>query len=81
MAKVIAPNSQYTGLSASVMFVNGVGETNDAHLLQWFEEKGYTIERSDPTDEEILATLKAVADADSKPEPTTEPDKPAKKGK
>lgn len=49
MAKVIAPNEQYTGLSASVMFVKGVGETDDEHLLQWFEGKGYTVERSEPT--------------------------------
>lgn len=83
MAKVIAPNNQYTGLSASVMFINGIGETDNEHLLQWFEEKGYTVERLEPTDEEILATLKAVADADSivEPEPATEPDKPTKKGK
>lgn len=44
MAKVIAPNNQYSGLSAGVAFVNGVGETDNAHLLEWFEEKGYTVE-------------------------------------
>lgn len=44
MAKVIAPNKQYTGLSASVMFVNGVGETDDPHLLAWFALKGYMVE-------------------------------------
>jgi|GEM_PF-414768 len=43
MAKVIAPNQQYSGLSAGVMFVNGIGETDNEHLLQWFEEKGYTV--------------------------------------
>lgn len=47
MAKVIAPNNQYTGLSASVMFVNGVGETDDPHLLKWFESKGYKVEQSE----------------------------------
>lgn len=47
MAKVIAPNKQYTGLSATVMFVNGIGETDNENLLQWFEEKGYTVERSE----------------------------------
>lgn len=48
MAKVIAPNSQYTGLSATVAFVNGVGETDNENLLQWFEEKGYTVIRPEP---------------------------------
>lgn len=45
MAKVYAPNQQYTGASASVTFVNGVGETDNPHLLQWFEDRGYIIER------------------------------------
>lgn len=44
MAKIIAPNEQYTGLSAGVSFVNGVGETDDQHLIEWFESKGYTVE-------------------------------------
>ncbi|MEK4276482.1 hypothetical protein [Paenibacillus sp. FSL R7-0026] len=48
MAKVLAPNEHYTGLSASIMFINGVGETDDEHLLQWFEGKGYTVDRSEP---------------------------------
>lgn len=45
MAKVFAPNQQYTGESASVPFVNGVGETDNPHLLHWFENHGYTVER------------------------------------
>lgn len=48
MAKVIAPNEQYSGLSASVMFINGIGETDNEHLLQWFEGKGYTVDQSEP---------------------------------
>ncbi|MGG4397237.1 hypothetical protein ABEX25_23310 [Paenibacillus thiaminolyticus] len=45
MAKVYAPNQQYTGVSASVPFINGVGETDNPHLLEWFENRGYTVER------------------------------------
>lgn len=48
MTKVYAPNKQYNGLSASVMFLNGVGETDDPHLLAWFESKGYTVEHPEP---------------------------------
>lgn len=44
MAKIIAPNKSYNGTSASVPFVNGVGQTDDPHLIQWFKENGYEIE-------------------------------------
>ncbi|WP_127010494.1 hypothetical protein [Veillonella sp. CHU594] len=47
MAKVYAPLEGYNGISASVEFVNGVGETDNENLLEWFEEKGYTVERDE----------------------------------
>ena len=34
MAQIIAPNKDYTGESASVTFVKGVGETFDAYLIE-----------------------------------------------
>lgn len=43
MAKVFAPNKEYTGIIAGVLFTNGVGETEDKWLLMWFEENGYKI--------------------------------------
>lgn len=43
MAKIYAKNEEYTGVSASVGFVNGVGETSDPHLMEWFREHGYTV--------------------------------------
>lgn len=43
MAQIIAPNKNYTGESASVTFVKGVGETSDAYLIEWFKEHGYTV--------------------------------------
>ena len=49
MAKVYAPLKDYNGISASVTFVNGVGETDNENLLEWFEEKGYTVERDEKT--------------------------------
>lgn len=62
MAKVLSPNEQYTGLSASVMFINGIGKTDDEHLLEWFEEKGYTVERSEPEqqDDDAAQAVKAA---------------------
>lgn len=46
MAKIIAPNEQFTGVSASVNFVNGIGETDNPHLIGWFKEHGYTVEKA-----------------------------------
>lgn len=43
MAQIIAPNKDYTGESASVTFVKGVGETSDAYLIEWFKTHGYTV--------------------------------------
>ena len=45
MAKIYAPNKQYTGISAGVSFINGVGETTDPHLIDWFKSKGYEVEK------------------------------------
>ena len=58
MAKVYAPLKDYNGISASVTFVNGVGETDNENLLEWFEEKGYTVER-----EKSKRAKKATEDA------------------
>jgi hypothetical protein len=43
MAKIYAPNKQYSGVVATVTFVDGVGETNSPHLIDYFDRKGYTI--------------------------------------
>ncbi len=46
MAKIKAPNEQYTGISAGVPFVCGVGETDKPELLDWFKEHGYAVEEA-----------------------------------
>ena len=51
MAKILAPNKEYTGLSASVFFVNGVGETDNQQLIEWFKERGYKIENTENLEE------------------------------
>lgn len=63
MAKIICPNKQYTGVSASVAFANGVGETNDPRLIEWFKSRGYTVEDAAdiPLDEMSVEQLKAYA--------------------
>lgn len=54
MAIVKSPNSHYTGVSASVSFINGVGECSDPALLQWFKDHGYEVEDSHPDKAEKL---------------------------
>ena len=44
--KVYSPNKDYTGVSASVPFCGGVGETDDPYLLDWFRKHGYTVEET-----------------------------------
>ncbi len=48
--KIYAPNEAYTGISAGVAFVNGVGETHESSRLEWFRERGYKVE-GDPEGE------------------------------
>ena len=50
MAQIIAPNKDYSGESASVTFVKGVGETSDAYLIEWFKEHGYTVIEDEATE-------------------------------
>lgn len=49
MTKIYAPNKQYNGVSASVVFVNGIGETEDDYLLEWFKDHGYDVEEKQKT--------------------------------
>ncbi|GAA0230065.1 hypothetical protein [Metaclostridioides mangenotii] len=85
MAKVLAPNKQYTGLSASVGFVNGVGETEDKDLLKWFKAHGYEIEEIEEQKEpeaEQDKELEKEKEEENEPEPNVEvEDKPKGKDK
>lgn len=56
--KIHAPNRNYTGVSASVAFCNGMGETDNPHLLNWFRNHGYEV--VEPERESVV---------DSMPEP------------
>ncbi len=63
VAKIIAPNKNYNGLSASVMFVNGIGECTDPYLISWFKEKGYRVEEELNLDKMTVLELKEYAEA------------------
>ena len=47
MSKILAPNKSYTGISASVRFVNGIGETGRPELISWFKAHGYEVEEAE----------------------------------
>ena len=67
--KIYAPVKDANGVWASVLFVNGVGETNTPHLIEWFKDHGYRIEEEtiSPTtySEEVLTQV--VEKVDSEP--------------
>ncbi len=52
MAKIYAPNKQYTGITASIGFAKGVGETSDPYLIDWFKSHGYEVEEEAKVDNE-----------------------------
>lgn len=58
MAKILAPNREYTGISAGVPFCNGVGETNNPTLIFWFREHGYIVKESKVAETEEIEELK-----------------------
>lgn len=67
MARIIAPNKDYTGESASVTFIKGVGETSDAYLIEWFKEHGYTV-----IDDEAAEVQPEVQPEASEEDPATD---------
>lgn len=42
--KIYAPVKDTNGVYASVRFVNGVGETDNPRLIEWFRNHGYQLE-------------------------------------
>ena len=71
MARIIAPNKQYAGVSAGVPFTGGEGNTDNEYLLKWFRDHGYEVieePASDPEDKtagESSDKLPKPADSDS----------------
>lgn len=42
--KIYAPVKDANGVWCSVLFVNGVGETDNPHLIEWFRKHNYKLE-------------------------------------
>lgn len=68
MAKIYAPNKQYTGISAGVPFAAGVGESDRPARLAWFREHGYEVveEATAPTPEPPAIEKPAEPDSGKK---------------
>ena len=45
--KIYAPVKNTNGVYASVRFINGVGETDNPKLIEWFKAHGYRLEKCD----------------------------------
>lgn len=76
MAIIKAPNKQYTGISAGVSFINGVGECDDLERLKWFERSGYNVEEvveQDKKEPDVPPTAPAKPEGS---EPAPDPDSP-----
>jgi hypothetical protein len=52
--KIYAPVANTNGVYASVRFVNGVGETDNPRLIEWFKTHGYRLEKCDEAVEKPL---------------------------
>lgn len=70
--KVYSPNKDYTGVSASVPFCGGVGETDDPYLLDWFRKHGYTVEE---TGDAGASEHAEESEKSEEPKPSKEPGK------
>ena len=60
--KIFTKVPDFTGIRASVMFVNGQGDTDDPHLIDWFRKNGYVVADGTPTN--VKETLGAGVDSD-----------------
>ena len=70
--KIYAPVKDANGVWATVRFVNGVGETDNPALIEWFKRQGYRIEKCDDLHENSLE--KCENSAEISVEKCNEPD-------
>ena len=62
--KIYAPVKDVNGMYASVKFVNGVGETDNPHLIEWFKTHGYAVEGDDTVEENVEENTKETLEAE-----------------
>ena len=77
MAKIYAPNKEYTGMSAGVSFCNGEGETDVPRIIEWFKSHGYSVQEPVKVPENKAPVIDVDEDMD--PEQIPEPKKKSAK--
>lgn len=45
MANIYALNKNYDGITAGVVFTRGIAKTNDIRQIEYFEKRGYIVQR------------------------------------
>lgn len=71
--QIYAPVKDFNGLRNNVRFKNGVGETEDVGLAEWFKQRGYTVKGTEKvvSDEAQLSRFletEPVAETSEKPD-------------
>ena len=59
MMRIIAPNKQYEGVSATVKFNKGIGQTDNPYLIDWFKKNGYAVEKIEDADKKVAPKKKS----------------------
>ena len=54
MWKIYAPVEDANGVWATVRFTNGVGETNNPALVEWFKRHNYRVEKCDILSQKVV---------------------------
>lgn len=62
--KIYAPVKDANGVYASVRFVNGVGETDNPRLIEWFRQHGYKVPLEDEPNDQIVGVNEKVEEVD-----------------
>ena len=62
--KIYAPVKDANGIWATVRFVNGVGETDDPRLIEWFKSHGYKVPLEETKPSPIIKVDEVIDDTD-----------------
>ena len=62
--KIYAPVKDFNGWRNNIRFINGVGETDNPQLIEWFKSKGYTVENIEKCDDSVRIEYKNCDEPD-----------------